>query len=97
MTRTAFRPDPHLAIDRLARLRARLAELREEEAAARDAVLALPDGIHEGLTTRARIVRDGWGTRRVHVAAPAPPDRTDAAALPAQPDSDGALQVRQAE
>lgn len=88
MTRPTIRPHPHLAIDRLAALRRRIAALEAEAAAASEAILALPDGEHQGLAVRARIDRAPGGARRISLSDPeeCPVARTDVP-LPPQPDT----------
>jgi hypothetical protein len=84
-------PDPHLAIDRLARLRARIDDLRAEAEAAEAAILALPDGPHSGFAARIRIAPGPSGDRTGTVTGALPPPPPDAAALPVQPNATGDL------
>lgn len=84
-------PDPHLAIDRLARLRADLTRLRAEAEAAEAAVLALPDGDHVGFTHLVRIETGPSGDRRVIVLDARPSAETPDVDLPCQPNTTAEL------
>ncbi|MEM7723578.1 MAG: hypothetical protein AAF376_14580 [Pseudomonadota bacterium] len=71
-------PNPHIAIDRLAKLQRQIADLRRQETLAQAAILTLADGLHDGVARSARIDTGRDGIRRIRVL-PAPPVATDGA------------------
>lgn len=71
MSRPAATPNPHIAIDRLAALRRRMADFAAQEEALLRSIALLPDGRHEGMAARVEIATGGAGLRTIVVVADA--------------------------